>query len=393
MEQRSLKILGENRTFFGKITNTLTKLLLPTKVGFNGMLISMKRNNVIKTYENYKQNTEKEGLEKRYEESYTLYLEAIDKYIMDSIYTKVKNGAANEFEKEALTKYYTVTQLKESEYLEYKYRKQKYLLELDYENVLTSGKEKYLERYEEFYVEKMDSFYKGILKNYAIKLADKITSKYEKEETVYNKIFETLEEYITEILPIKIKIDQTEVHEKIVADYEEFSRFEAGKFDAKDEIEKNMVLLGISRNLFTHSLPLVAAEQCYIKLLKDTRNLIVNSRNDVKEKEAYELLIKLIEDYNVKLLSTKVYWDNPNLRELYKTFWKEYQNTKTQKEKEILFITYDLKLLKKSKKDYTQIKKFYIKKLTEYGVMRKLKSTCRTCSGGIKKKNTIESGV
>ena len=393
MEQRSLKILGENRTFFGKITNTLTKLLLPTKVGFNGMLISMKRNNVIKTYENYKQNTEKEGLEKRYEESYTLYLEAIDKYIMDSIYTKVKNGAANEFEKEALTKYYTVTQLKESEYLEYKYRKQKYLLELDYENVLTSGKEKYLERYEEFYVEKMDSFYKGILKNYAIKLADKITSKYEKEETVYNKIFETLEEYITEILPIKIKIDQTAVHEKIVADYEEFSRFEAGKFDAKDEIEKNMVLLGISRNLFTHSLPLVAAEQCYIKLLKDTRNLIVNSRNDVKEKEAYELLIKLIEDYNVKLLSTKVYWDNPNLRELYKTFWKEYQNTKTQQEKEILFITYDLKLLKKSKKDYTQIKKFYIKKLTEYGVMRKLKSTCRTCSGGIKKKNTIESGV
>ena len=393
MEQRSLKILGENRTFFGKITNTLTKLLLPTKVGFNGMLISMKRNNVIKTYENYKQNTEKEGLEKRYEESYTLYLEAIDKYIMDSIYTKVKNGAANEFEKEALTKYYTVTQLKESEYLEYKYRKQKYLLELDYENVLTSGKEKYLERYEEFYVEKMDSFYKGILKNYAIKLADKITSKYEKEETVYNKIFETLEEYITEILPIKIKIDQTAVHEKIVADYEEFSRFEAGKFDAKDEIEKNMVLLGISRNLFTHSLPLVAAEQCYIKLLKDTRNLIVNSRNDVKEKEAYELLIKLIDDYNVKLLSTKVYWDNPNLRELYKTFWKEYQNTKTQKEKEILFITYDLKLLKKSKKDYTQIKKFYIKKLTEYGVMRKLKSTCRTCSGGIKKKNTIESGV
>ena len=393
MEQRSLKILGENRTFFGKITNTLTKLLLPTKVGFNGMVNYMKRNNVIKTYEKYKQNTEKEGLEKRYEESYTLYLEAIDKYIMDSIYTKVKNGAANEFEKEALTKYYTVTQLKESEYLEYKYRKQKYLLELDYENVLTSGKEKYLERYEEFYVEKMDSFYKGILKNYAIKLADKITSKYEKEETVYNKIFETLEEYITEILPIKIKIDQTEVHEKIVADYEEFSRFEAGKFDAKDEIEKNMVLLGISRNLFTHSLPLVAAEQCYIKLLKDTRNLIVNSRNDVKEKEAYELLIKLIEDYNVKLLSTKVYWDNPNLRELYKTFWKEYQNTKTQQEKEILFITYDLKLLKKSKKDYTQIKKFYIKKLTEYGVMRKLKSTCRTCSGGIKKKNTIESGV
>ena len=41
----------------------------------------------------------------------------------------------------------------------------------------------------------------------------------------------------------------------------------------------------------------------------------------------------LIENYNVKLLSTKVYWDNPKTRELYKRFWKEYQNIKTSKEK------------------------------------------------------------
>ena len=30
-----------------------------------------------------------------------------------------------------------------------------------------------------------------------------------------------------------------------------------------------MILLGISRKLFTHSIPLIVAEQCYEKLLKD----------------------------------------------------------------------------------------------------------------------------
>ena len=33
------------------------------------------------------------------------------------------------------------------------------------------------------------------------------------------------------------------------------------------------------------------------------------------------MLINLFEDYNVKLLSTKVYWENPKEREEFKTFW------------------------------------------------------------------------
>ena len=44
---------------------------------------------------------------------------------MDSIYKKVRNGTASEFEKNAMSKYYEVTSLKEKEYMEYKYRKQK----------------------------------------------------------------------------------------------------------------------------------------------------------------------------------------------------------------------------------------------------------------------------
>ena len=129
MEEKSLRITGADKTFFNKITKTLTRMLIPTKIGINGMLISIKRNNVIKAYENYckdDENYDSEELEKKYDSAYEAYLSALDKYVMDSIYKKVKNDTASEFEKNALSKYYEVTSLKESEYIEYKYRKQKY---------------------------------------------------------------------------------------------------------------------------------------------------------------------------------------------------------------------------------------------------------------------------
>ena len=129
MEEKSLKVYDTEKTFFSKITNTLNKILAPGKMGLNGMLISIKRNNVLKNYENYIQNeknSDKKGmLLKKYEESYSLYLEAIDKNIIENIYKKVKNNTATDFEKNALSKYYMVIHIKDSDYTEYKYRKQK----------------------------------------------------------------------------------------------------------------------------------------------------------------------------------------------------------------------------------------------------------------------------
>ena len=58
MEERSLRITGADKTFFNKITKTITKILIPTKIGINGMLISMKRNNLLKTFENYTSENE-----------------------------------------------------------------------------------------------------------------------------------------------------------------------------------------------------------------------------------------------------------------------------------------------------------------------------------------------
>ena len=387
MEERSLRITGADKTFFNKITNTLTKMLIPTKIGINGMLISIKRNNLLKAFENYqKSNADYTGeeMEKRYDTAYEAYLEALDKYVLDSIYKKVKNNTASEFEKNALSKYYEITSLKENEYIEYKNRKQKYLLELDYEGIKVNGKEKLVERYNEFYVSKMDMLYKAILKNYSIKLAD-TTNVYEStKEWIYTKIFHTLEDYIQNVLPLKIQINDNDSLKDVMKEYEKYETYTVGKLDTKDNIEKNVVLLGISRKLFTHSLPLIVATQCYEKLLKDARILVQDTKIATKRERAYSMLINLIEDYNIKLLSTKVYWENTKDREEFKVFWNKYKEISKLKEtdfieyikqKEILFIKNDMKKLNLGKTDYSKLEKYYKRKLIDYGVMRELKDS------------------
>ena len=381
MEERSLKIYDSEKTFFSKITNTINKILIPTKIGLNSIIISLKRNNILKVYENLneaKEQEKKDNLTKKLDDAYALYLEAIDKYIMDSIYKKVRNETANEFEKEALSQYYIITHLKENNYTEYKYKKQIYLIGLDYQNVL-EGKEKILPRYKNFYCKETETLYKGLLKHYSIKLADNISDG--EKQDVFNKIFKTLEEYISNILPIKFEIEKNDTYKEILDEYDNFDRFTVGKLDQNDVIEKNMILLGLSRKLFTHSLPLVVAEQCYIKLLKDARSLIVDTKILRKQEKAYSLLINIIEEYNVKLLSTKIYWEKPSQREEYKKFWDKYKEIEKIKEKdydeyikqkEILFIKSDLEKVSTNENKYYKIIRFYKNKLVELGVMREL---------------------
>lgn len=390
MEERSLRITGADKTFFNKITNTLTQILIPTKIGINGMLISIKRNNIIKAFENYKQedaNYDRELLEKKYDIAYEAYLDALDKYVMDSIYKKVRNGTASEFEKNAMSKYYEVTSLKENEFIEYKNRKQKYLIDLDYEGIKEGTKEKLKERYNQFYISKMDSLYKAILKNYSIKVADTTNVYDSTKEWIYTKIFYTLEDYIQNILALKIEIGYGDNIKEIIADYEKYESYAVGKLDTKDSIEKNMILLGISRKLFTHSLPLIVAEQCYEKLLRDARNLVQDTKIAVKREKTYSMLINLIEDYNIKLLSTKVYWESPKQREEYKKFWSKYKEISKLKEKdfieyikqkEILFIKDDLKKLRQGKIDYSKLEKYYKRKLVDYGAIRELRNTYKS---------------
>lgn len=379
MEERSLRITGANTTFFNKISNTLTKMITPTKEGINSLIISSKRNNLLKVYELFNEKEiDDEEVEQKYEEAYTVYLETLDKYVLNSIYRKASNGTATDFQRKALAQYYGIVQLKENEYIEYKYRKQKYLLELDNENVKILNKEKLTNRYRKFFISKMDELYKRILKNYSIKLADNISEYDSSKEFIYTKVFITLEEYIKNILSLKTE------NKEYVELYQKFEKFIVGKLDTRDNIEKNMILLEISRKLFTHSLPLVVAEQCYLKLLKDARCLVQDTKIAAKRERSYEMLINLIEDYNIRLLSTKVYWDNLKEREEFKKFFDKYKEFEKQKDidfenymkqKEILFIKSDLKKLFKEKQDYTTLTKYYKRKLVDYGAMREIRNS------------------
>ncbi len=404
MEEKSLKITGASTNFFNKITNTITKMFIPTKIGINGMLTSIKRNNLLKAYENYINNTEdenQEDLEKKYDEAYTIYLETLDKYVMDTIYKKVKNNTATEFERNALSRYYEVTSLKEREYIDYKYRKQKYLLELDKENVNLLSREKIKDKYNNFYVNKMDILYKSILKNYSIKLADTTNIYDSSKEWIYTKIFYTLEDYTQNILALKMNIGQKEEFKDIIEDYNKFENYTIGKLDTKDTIEKNMILLGISRKLFTHSIPLIVAEQCYEKLLKDTRILLQDTKMAIKREGIYSMLINLIEEYNLRLLSTKVYWENLQERDNYKKFWDKYKEISKLKDtdfveyikqKEILFIKNELRKINNTKIDYTKIITYYKRKLLDYGAIKQLKNQYKSVgkyTGTINRENKV----
>lgn len=385
MEQRSLRVVETNKTFFNKISNTLSKLLVPTKIGFNSMMISIKRNSVIKTYLSYleaKDEEKKEFLAKKYEDAYSLYLEVIDKNIMDSLYKKVKNGIATNFEKEALAKYYFIVNLKNTNYLEYKYKKQEYLLQVDYETASNMKKESLLKSYKEFYVSKMDSLYKGLLKNYSVEITDNLKKDKSSEKT-FEKIFSGIETYISEILPIKISLNTD--NNKYKEEYEKYEEVALGKLNEQEKILKNMVLIGISRTFFTHSLPLAATERCYIELMKQVREIIVREKSKVKRKKAYETLVKIVEEYNLKLLSTKVYWDNPDDKAKYKIFWDKYNEAnkiedeeEKYKQKLIIFLKEDIKKLYLNKRRYKKIIDLHKDYLVELGAMRIMKNKCKT---------------
>ena len=130
-----------------------------------------------------------------------------------------------------------------------------------------------------------------------------------------------------------------------------------------------------------------------MKLIKDARCLVQDTKIAVKREKAYNMLINLIEDYNIKLLSTKVYWDSTNEREKFKNFWNQYKEISKIKDKdfieyikqkEVLFIKDDIKKIRKEKFDYTKLITYYKRKLVDYGAMRELKSF-KTMTGKFKK--------
>lgn len=368
----NLVVQKQNLNIAEKISSFFKRAFLPTRLTFNSLQVAIKRRAVIRTYKQYMELSEvdqmakKEKYAKKFDETYSQYLEMIDKYIMDNIFKKLKVGKASEYEKEVLSNYHKISMYKSEEYIEYKLKKQKFLLELDYRSQEENNPYKMNEDYKKIYLEKQDKIYKGLLKNYSVKITDDRVNKKSTKLDVYLNIFETIEEYLNKIIPLKFEIEGKDKYREILKEYDKFQHYSIGKLDEKAFLEKSMILLSISRTLFTHSLPLIVAEQCYEKLLKDTRYLLMNSKNEDKKKKAYSMLQMLIKEYYIKLLAIKIYWEDKNERNLCKKFIDNFNKAKTEEKKEVLILKEELRRLKKDNiNNMDELKKWYKAKLSE----------------------------
>jgi len=183
------------------------------------------------------------------------------------------------------------------------------------------------------------------------------------------------------------EFDFDNIDKETLVEHDKYSKFLVGKPDSVDLLEKKLIILAISRKVFTHSLPLITAEQCYEQLLNEARSELVHSKNDRKARKAYKMLLTIIEEYNVNLLSTKIYWERPKDREEYKKFWDKFKKIITLEEKEILLIKNDLEKISNKPQRYKLVINAYKKKLVELGVKKEVKDKTSTKEGKHVKKN------
>lgn len=383
MAELQLKVIKNTEGgFMSKAINNFGKAVYSSGGGLYSLVIGAKRNLLLKAYGNYQEITKIADENKRntvsakYDKAYENYLNCLEKYIKENIYNKVQKKISNIKEERIMSKFYEVNSLKGNEYVEYKYKRQILLLDMEWENILATKTGKSFQRYKEFYINTMEEIYKASMRHYAIILTD---VKYENSEK-YEKIYELIESYIKQVLPYA---QENETNRRIMEEYKKYVQ-SLDNFSQRDsnELRRKLVLLGLSRDLFVYSLPVIAAEQCYVKLLKTCRTTLGNTFLDADKYELYKLLLDIIEEYNENVLSKKVYWDSPAIREDYNKFWDKYKEIKKLaridydeylKLREILFITYDLKMLKKSKKKYDEVKAYYKDRMVQLQALRRIK--------------------
>lgn len=391
MPELQLKVVRNTEEgVLGRAIFNFNKMLYSSSGGLYSLIINSKRNSLIKTYFSYlnyskiPEENKRNNIEQRYRKAYDNYLNTLEKYITETIYNKVQKKAATLNENKIMSQYYEISALKGNEYVEYKHKRQVLLLEMDWDIVMTTKHNSFVDRYKTFYADVMEQLYKAIMRHYAILLTDFKNT----DDSKYKKIYDLIESYIKLVLPYTKEIDTKEeiinAYKKYVMSIDTYAK------KTYNEIKKNLILLELSRKLFIYSLPMIAAEECYIKLMKEARNNIANTFIEADKYEIYQLLLDIIESYNVNVLSQKVYWDSPIIREDYNKFWDKFKELKKlervdydeyKRKREILFITYDMKLLNKSKKKYEEVKKYYRERMKQIHGFRKLKNRYKNING------------
>ncbi|MBQ9267554.1 MAG: hypothetical protein IJ217_04675 [Clostridia bacterium] len=402
MEELQLKLAkNTNDGVFGKAISNLNKVLYSSGGGFYSLIIRAKRNSLVKLFESYKNasliadEAKRTQVVSKYEKAYDNYINLLEKYIVEVVYNRVQKRIASLEENRVMSLYYEVNGLKGTDHDDYKNRKQILLLDMDWENVLSTKNENFTKKYKAFYLYNMEQLYKTSMRHYAVLLTDITSSNIDER---YNKIYQLVENYIKLVLPYR---DDLECKDRVLEIYKNFV-LSIDNYSKKksDEIKRKKVLLEISRELFAYSLPMIAAEQCFKELIEETRIALGNSFIDAEQYELYSLLLDLIESYHINILSQKVYWDTQTEKEEHKKLWDEFKSFEPleridfdeyKRKREILFVNYELKELKKSKKNYEDVRKYYIDRMKQLHALREFKNAPKHWTGRWKTRRRVKA--
>ena len=203
MQELRMKVYKEDKKFFFKIKNMFLNGMASRNDEINSFKIKIRRKQMEKMYSVYIKEQKDKSLE-GFEYEYLLYVDSLDKHIINKIYKRAQNREANEYEKKLLENYYIILTIKEKCYDEYKNKKEIYLLDEDYKGLKNNNKLNAV--YEKIYFSKIIELYNKLFNFYV----DKINSENNKEDSL-----EKLKVYLCEFEQKTLNCTYEEIQKNI----------------------------------------------------------------------------------------------------------------------------------------------------------------------------------
>ena len=203
MQELGMKVYKGDKNFFWKFKSIFLKGVSSNNNEINSLKINIRRKQIEKVYGVYlKKQNDKNFKEFEYE--YLLYIDSLDKYIINKIYKKAQNRETNEYEKKLLENYYMIITIKEKDYDEYKYKKEIYLLGEDYKGLKNNNRLNDI--YEKIYFSKVIELYNKLFDYYInkIKLENDSNNSLEKVKFYLNEFEQKVFDYTDEEMQKKI---------------------------------------------------------------------------------------------------------------------------------------------------------------------------------------------
>ena len=379
-----------DETLWGKAISSIGRVVYSSSFNIYVLLIAAKRSSVLRAFNNYihvndyKDESKREQICEKYKKAYTNYVNTIEKYIVENVYTKMQKSAATLEEEHIMSKYYEVCKYKNEDQVLYRTKLEKLALGVDWNTVQTAKSDNFIERYKEFYLYTIEESYKAEMRHNAILLANAK----EGDRDQYEAIYSLIDSYIKEVLPV---LPESASTNHIIKDYKKYVAA-IDSYDKKDflELRKRLALLSFTKDLFEFSLPMVAKEQCYKEIIEIARIILTNYYTEAEQFAAYEVILDAIEEYIENILDYKTTWENEaekasyekvnnKLRTLRKLARIDYDGYKNQRE--VLFINYDLECMDKAKIKLPEVRAYYRERLIIRHALRELKKKARVITG------------